>query len=83
MLLKLSSWGNSLGLRIPKEFREGLGLSDGSEVRIYEEKNKLVIEPLTPQDYSNRINLKEMMKDYDESARHEIIDDDPVGREVW
>ena len=83
MLLKLSNWGNSLGLRIPKDMREQLGFSDGMEVQVYEKDNKLIIESLTAKDYSSRIDLKEMMKDYDESTRHEIIDDDPVGKEVW
>ncbi|MEK6934332.1 MAG: AbrB/MazE/SpoVT family DNA-binding domain-containing protein [Nanoarchaeota archaeon] len=42
---KLSKWGLSLGLRIPKELANKYGLSDNKEVSIIPEKRGILIIP--------------------------------------
>jgi antitoxin MazE len=45
MKMRLQKWGNSLALRIPKAFTEGLGLETGSQVSLSLEEGALVIKP--------------------------------------
>lgn len=42
----LSESGRSLVLRIPKDIERTLGLKPGSEVHIWVEKGKIIIEPI-------------------------------------
>lgn len=41
----VQKWGNSLGLRVPKAFADGLGLVDGSPVVLSLEEGVLVVKP--------------------------------------
>lgn len=43
MDIRLKKWGNSLGLRIPHQIAESLGLNDNSIVELRESKDGLVI----------------------------------------
>ncbi len=43
--VKLSKWGMSLGLRIPKELVEDYGLTEEKEVSIIPEENGILIVP--------------------------------------
>lgn len=53
MVIEIKKWGNSLGLRIPRDIARNLGLEEGSEVEVGLEggamvirsKSGLVIEP--------------------------------------
>jgi antitoxin MazE len=45
MKTHVQRWGNSLGLRIPKSFAEGLRLRDGSPVEISLEEGAVIIKP--------------------------------------
>lgn len=46
MTSKVSKWGNSLGLRLPKSLIQVLNLKDGSEVTITQQKGRIIIEPI-------------------------------------
>lgn len=48
MKAKLAKWGNSLGLRLPKQLVTELGLAAGSEVTLAREGTKLVAETARP-----------------------------------
>lgn len=41
----LSQWGNSLGVRLPKDLLKTLDMKNGTEVTIYEEKGRIIIAP--------------------------------------
>jgi antitoxin MazE len=41
--VQVSKWGNSLGVRVPKDVAAKLGLTDGSRVDISVEGDRLVI----------------------------------------
>jgi len=40
---KVSRWGNSLGVRIPKHLAQDLQLQEGDEIEISQEDNKLIL----------------------------------------
>jgi len=46
MTATISSWGNSQGLRFPKDIMKELHLSIGDKMNILVENNKIVIEPI-------------------------------------
>ncbi|KFI49567.1 AbrB/MazE/SpoVT family DNA-binding domain-containing protein [Bifidobacterium biavatii] len=41
----VNKWGNALGVRIPKDIRERMGLHDGSQVDIDVDDDRIVITP--------------------------------------
>lgn len=43
MLMNISKWGNSLGVRIPKTFADKVGLHEGSLVDVFIDDHHLVI----------------------------------------
>lgn len=45
MKVKISKWGNSLGLRLPKAAAETAGLTEGSEVDVVVEGRELRLRP--------------------------------------
>ncbi len=42
----ISKWGNSQGLRFPKDVMKDLNLSVGDKVKITTENHKVIIEPI-------------------------------------
>jgi antitoxin MazE len=44
MKVKVAKWGNSLGLRLPKQFADELGLKPGSTVDLEKDGSRLEIE---------------------------------------
>ena len=80
MVIKISKWGNSLGLRIPKSFAEEVKVGEGMEVELSIEKGTLTIRPLHPHTYS----LKNLLKDVTEDNLHAEVDSgEAVGGEIW
>lgn len=45
---QISRWGNSLGIRIPKDIANRVGLSDGAQVEIEERDGEVVISRAKP-----------------------------------
>ncbi|RME28832.1 MAG: AbrB/MazE/SpoVT family DNA-binding domain-containing protein [Deltaproteobacteria bacterium] len=80
MVTKIASWGNSLGLRIPKSFAKEAGIREGSAVDISFEEGRLVIRPIR----APRYELKDLLARIRKNNLHEEIPTgDPVGREAW
>jgi antitoxin MazE len=74
----IQKWGNSLGIRIPKLFAKQLELSDGSQVEVVQEGNKIIIYPYT------RESLDEKIKKINKQNVHsEISSGDQMGDEFW
>ena len=46
MTAKVSKWGNSQGIRVPKDIMENLHLNIGDDVNITIEDNKVILEPI-------------------------------------
>ena len=77
---RITKWGNSLGLRIPKALAEETAVQEGSRVEILALDGELVVRPLrTP-----RHTLAELLSGITKGNLHEEVDTGPaVGREGW
>lgn len=79
MKTKISKWGNSVALRIPKSFAQQVNLKEGTPVDLKIEKDQLVISP-----QKQKHNLKTLLSEVNEDNLHEEIDfGEPEGKEVW
>lgn len=79
MLVAISKWGNSLGLRIPKGVAEDINLQDGMAVDVRAVDGAIVIKP-APQ----KVTIETLMQNYRPEHRHQDVDlGAPVGKEVW
>jgi len=45
VLVQITRWGNSLGLRIPKTFAERIGVAEGARVEVEMDGDRIVISP--------------------------------------
>ncbi len=81
MTAKISKWGNSQGLRVPKDVMERLQLHIGDNVNITIVDGKAVIEPIKQNipEYNLESLLDKVPNDY--KASEEIIG--TVGKEEW
>lgn len=89
MLVQLNEWGNSLGIRIPKKYRELLGLHKGTKVEILLKDRSIIVTPINEssalEEMAKEINLDEMVNRITPENRHAetLIEDFPAGTEVW
>ena len=80
MLAKVSQWGNSLALRIPKPLADEGGLTKGSELDIRFENGEYRLIPRR----KRRYDLDELLASVQEGGLKEEWDiGPPVGNEVW
>lgn len=80
MMTTVQKWGNSLGVRIPSPMAKGVKLSEGSQVEILEDGNRLVIVPVEKPAFT----LDAMLKKVTKGNLHEEVGSGPAqGREVW
>lgn len=80
MLTKISKWGNSRALRIPKQLAVEAGLDFGSEVEILVANGQLRIVPPHAPSYT----LEELVAQITPENRHGEVDwGPPVGKEIW
>jgi antitoxin MazE len=78
MQVQVSRWGNSLGLRIPKDIAIRAGLCEGTRVDIEIEGDRIIIAPAQP-----RYVLAELLKGMTPEAMREAFDWGPdKGREI-
>jgi antitoxin MazE len=76
---KVARWGNSLGLRLPQEATELLGLRDGEEVSVEVRDGSITITPAR-----TRWTEADLLKGVTpEAVRGEVDWGGPVGKEVW
>jgi len=66
MTAVISKWGNSQGLRFPKNIMEELDLSVGDKVELKTENNRVIIKPIKQKRKIYNINelVKKMPSDY-------------------
>jgi len=78
MRVQVARWGNSLGLRIPKEVARAAGLAEGMRVEVAAEDGRVVISPDRP-----RYRLEELLEGMTPEDMHAAFDWGPeVGREI-
>jgi antitoxin MazE len=77
MHVQVARWGNSLGVRIPRDLARSVGLVEGARVEIAAEGDRIVIAPGRP-----RYTLKALLQGMTPEAMHAAFDWGPdVGRE--
>lgn len=77
MQVLLSRWGNSLGLRVPREVATRLGLTEGSRVEIAVRGNQLVVSTDRPV-----YRLEDILKNVTPKSLRQAFDWGPdAGRE--
>ena len=81
MELTIGKWGNSQGIRIPKQLIDELRLSVGMVVEAETKDGNLILRPKgNPKEYSIHDLVREI-ESAPESASFQW--DRPVGKEVW
>jgi antitoxin MazE len=80
MSIKIAKWGNSLGIRIPKQLADQVQLQEGDEIEISAAENQLIVTPLKRKKYT----LEELLEGMGEDNLHSEIDwGEAMGREQW
>lgn len=80
MTATISNWGNSQGIRLPKDIIKTMSLAIGDKVNVLVENHKIIIEPIKEKKTFDINELvSKMPSDY--VACEEI--DDTMGSEVW
>ena len=79
MIAKTAQWGNSIGVRIPKDLAKKAGIGVDCTVEINEAGEGIIIKPVGKKEYS----LKELVSKITSQNRHGEIDfGRPVGKEL-
>lgn len=79
MRTRISKWGNSLAVRLPKPFAEELGLLEGAEVEIVVRGGQLILTAA-----NREYVLEELVDGITKENQHQESDwGRPKGREVW
>lgn len=65
MEVKISKWGNSMALRLPKSVVNDLSISEGTILNVITKDNKIVAEPV-----KKKYSLKELLNDVNNSNLH-------------
>jgi antitoxin MazE len=78
MQVQVARWGNSLGLRIPKDIARRAGLREGARVDVEAEGDRIIISPARP-----RYVLADLLKGMTPEAMRQAFDWGPdKGREI-
>ena len=80
MIAKIQKWGNSLGVRIPKNLARDARIQEGSSVELFVEEGRLIIAPSKKRKYT----LKELVDGITPENMHGEFNWGPsVGKEAW
>ena len=75
--VQIAKWGNSLGLRVPRDLAARLGLTEGSRVDIEARGDGLVVRKS-----NRRFTLDELLAGMMPEREHRALDDTPRGAEI-
>ena len=79
MRARITKWGNSLGVRIPKAVAMDIGLDEGADVELKVSGRNLVLAPV-----HREYDLKELVAAITPKNRPRETDwGAPVGNEIW
>lgn len=83
MNAKLKKWGNSMGVRIPKEILDNLGVKEDWEFEIIEKENSIELKPVYKNNLKKKYTMDELLAGMDKNNRPELYDWGPdVGKEI-
>jgi len=78
MTATISKWGNSQGLRFPKDIMKDLDLSVGDKVKITTKDKKVIIEPI-----KKKYDINELVKSIPHDYKPSEEFSEKVGIEEW
>ena len=78
MSAKIQKWGNSLGVRIPKNIINKIELEENSEVDIEAKDGTIIIFPK-----QKKKSLSSLLSQITKSNLHKADEDEVEGIEVW
>ena len=82
MITKIQKWGNSQGLRFPKEILKKVHISIGDKVDISVKHDEIVIKPATQ--IRGKYKLKDLVAKMPEKYKPREEDwGKPAGKEIW
>lgn len=80
MKAKVKKWGKSLGVRLPKALSSKAGITEGTDIELEIEGDKITIVPRPKKDYT----LDELLSMVsEENIHYEIQTNGPLGNEIW
>ena len=77
----ISRWGNSQGLRFPKNLMEDLDLSVGDKVKITTENDRVIIEPI--KDKRKKYDIHDLVSKIPANYTADEEFDEKMGIEEW
>lgn len=80
MQVRVSRWGNSLAVRLPKQLAEQLGLAEGQLVDMSAEGTVLELRPSAAPIY-RKYDRDQLIGQIDPKEQPESFDDGPMGEE--
>jgi len=80
MQVRVSRWGNSLAVRLPKQLAEQLGLAEGQLVNMSAEGQVLELKPSAAPAYQ-KFDRDQLINLIDPADQPESFDDGPHGAE--
>lgn len=79
MATKVQKWGNSLGIRIPQQVVEKLGISNGSMMELTANGQHIILTPV-----ESKPTLEELLSKVTDENRHAEVDFGIAkGNELW
>ncbi len=77
----ISKWGNSQGLRFPKNIMKDLDLTVGDKVKITTENHKVIIEPI--REKRKKYDINDLVKNIPDNYKPHEEFSEKVGIEEW
>jgi antitoxin MazE len=79
-IIHIQKWGNSYGLRIPKNIIDEMELQPDTQIDIHQEQGKIVLTPI----YESEVLLAELLEQITPENLHRDVDwGNSVGNEAW
>ncbi|EKU97920.1 growth regulator [Leptolyngbya sp. PCC 7375] len=76
---KVSTWGNSLGIRLPQAITLQLGLKEGTLLALTVKDDQIILSPTKP-----KYSLDDLLREATPDQQHDEFDwGEPVGEESW
>lgn len=80
-IVTAQKWGNSLGIRIPKEAADKIGIEQGTEIELNVIENERAI-TLIPKRARKKYKLDDLLSQITSENRHKEVDFGNEGREL-
>jgi antitoxin MazE len=77
----ISKWGNSQGLRFPKDIMKDLNLSVGDKVKITTENHKVIIEPI--KEKRKKYDINDLVSKIPDNYKPYEVFSEKAGVEEW